>query len=368
MAKESTLTLTLKVDDQGTVVLDKFTKAIQKAGEDVSKMSSAMQVVSVAALINIGKEAVNAANKVYEFTRSIATAGNDIQRMSRVFNMSTDDLQKWSFAAKMADVDIEGFGQGFKFLTRSMSEALQGTGDAYKAFNLLGISLKDTTGKTKDQQTVMMEVIGALEKYADGVNRDAAMLAIFGRGWMSVKPLIDQGTKTIEENSRKAEQLGTILGKDLIKALSESEDRYKEWEMVWKASKISFWEPMVDVFTRLLSRILELKAALREGGIKGLWEEIGRREEESLEEQRWRYYGGASEWTKEWVSQYKPETKAKKQLGVIGGPYAGPEAKNVLSGWDAVVQKNEELWEIYRANNEQIYLTLDEIRNLEIGF
>ena len=308
MAKESTLTLTLRVDDQGTVVLDKFTKNIQKASDDVTKMSKAMQVVSVAAFINIGQQAVNAMTRVYEFGRSIASAGNDIQRMSRIFNMTTDEFQKWSYVAKMADVDIEGFGQGFKFLTRSMSEALQGTGDAAKAFQLLGISLKDSTGKTKDQQTVMMETIGALEKYADGVNRDAMMLAVFGRGWISFKPLVDQGTKAIEENKKEAERWNLIIGKDVIKSLSESEDSFKRWSMTWNVVKMQVLSPAVELIGHLIERILALKRAWQEGGFKGVYQDVMA----AQEEQRVSVLPPAA-WTKEWVAGWTPPVMKKPQ-------------------------------------------------------
>jgi hypothetical protein len=298
------LTLKFKVTDEGTVVLDKISKSIQKVSDDTEKMSKTMQVVSVAAFISIAKTGLEAANRVYDFSRSIASAGNDIQRMSRLFNMSTDELQKWSYVTKMADVDIEGFGQGFKFLTRSMGEALQGSGDAARAFSLLGINLKDTTGKTKDQQAVMMEVVGALEKFSDGVNRDALMLAIFGRGWMSFKPLINEGTKAIAENKAEAERLNTILGKDTIRALSESESAFKRWEMTWKVAKTETFSPMITIFTSILERILALRTAFKEGGFKGVIEDI----QAAQEEQRVNVLAPAK-WTKEWVAGYKPPTK-----------------------------------------------------------
>lgn len=299
--------------------MGKANKALDGMKKSANDMQKSLSLISAASIVQLGQQAINAAQQFYNFARSIASSGNDIQRMARVFNMTTDDFQKWSYVTKMADVDIEGFGQGFKFLTRSMSEALQGSGDAAKAFNLLGINLKDSTGKTKDQQTVMMEVIDTLGKYADGVDRDALMLAIFGRGWMSVKPLVDQGTKAIEENRREVERLNAILGKDTIKILSESEDAFKRWEAVWKASKISFWTPMLQTFTDLLEKILALKTALREGGFKGLWEQAGRHELEVMEEQNWKFYGGATKSTKDWVAGWTPgATKAKPQApGIV---------------------------------------------------
>jgi len=247
------ITLTIDVDDKGTVKVKQFADEAKRAMKEMTDGPKAAQGplaslqegwIGLTAKVAIGTAAFYAAKRmIYDTSKEIASAGNDIARMSRTFNMSTDDLQKWSFAARMADVDIEGFGQGFKFLTRSMGEALQGSGDAAKAFNLLGINLKDTTDKTKDQQTVLMEIIGSFEKYADGVNRDALMLAVFGRGWMSLKPLIDQGTKAIEENKKEAERLNAILGKDTIRVLSESEDAFKKWEMVWKVAKAETFQP-----------------------------------------------------------------------------------------------------------------------------
>lgn len=340
------LTLTLKVNDQGSVVLDSFTKKAQKAADEVSKMSKAMEIVSVNAFINIAQQAYSSANKLYDFGKSIAQTGNDIERMSRTFNMSTTDFQKWSYAAKMADTDVEGFGQGFKFLTRAMSEALQGSGDATKAFNALGISLKDSSGRTKDQQTVLMEVIGALEKYADGVNRDALMLALFGRGWMSLKPLIDQGTATIKDNMDQAEKLGTVLGRDLTRALSESEEVYKRWEMTWRASKTQFWTPFVEQITGMLDRIMALKRAWSEGGIKGLYQDIlAAQQEEGV-----RALPPAA-WVSDWVAQYQPTTKKKPEAPVL--PAKTVDAvKEIESAWEAVVKQAEEQGEVAIARQE----------------
>jgi hypothetical protein len=280
-----------------------------------------------------------ATEKMYNFIRSIASAGNDIQRMSRVFNMATDDFQKWSYVARMADVDIEGFGQGFKFLTRSMSEALQGSGDAAKAFNLLGINLKDTTGKTKDQQTIMMETIGTLEKYADGVDRDALMLAIFGRGWMSIKPLVDQGTKAIEENRLEAERLNLVLGKDVIKSLSESGNAFKRWESTFKVARLETFAPMVEILGSMLERVMALKRAWGESGIMGIYKEIIAGQEKARIE-----HLPAAAWTKEWVAGWTPPiAKPKPQAPGLPGKAEYPEWRSIMG--EERIQGEKEYWE-----------------------
>jgi len=307
----NTVQITLQFKDDGTIaVVDQSKgklKDLDKTVKDSQGNLSAFHErwIAITAKVGLAGAAFYAAKHlVYDMSKEIASAGNDILRMSRNFNMSTGDLQKWSYAARMADVDIQGFGEGFKFLTRSMGEALQGPGDAARAFSILGINLKDTTGKTKDQQTVMLEAIGSLEKYADGVNRDSLMLAVFGRGWLSVKPLIDQGTKAIEENKKEAERLNTILGKDTIRALSESEDAFKKWEMVFKVAKAETFQPMITIFTSMLERILALRTAFKEGGFKGAFQDVLA----AQEEQRINVLPPAA-WTKEWVAGWTPPKK-----------------------------------------------------------
>ena len=340
------ITLTIDVDDKGTVKVKQFADEAKRAMKEMTDGPKAAQGplaslqegwIGLTAKVAIGTAAFYAAKRmIYDTSKEIASAGNDIARMSRTFNMSTDDLQKWSFAARMADVDIEGFGQGFKFLTRSMGEALQGSGDAAKAFNLLGINLKDTTDKTKDQQTVLMEIIGSFEKYADGVNRDALMLAVFGRGWMSLKPLIDQGTKAIEENKKEAERLNAILGKDTIRVLSESEDAFKKWEMVWKVAKAETFQPMITIFTSMVERVLALRNAFKESGFKGVFQDILA----AQEEQRINVLPPAA-WTKGWVAGWKPPTKPEA-AGLAGaGEY--PEWRNIMG--EERVQYEKDYWE-----------------------
>ena len=352
------ITLTIDVDDKGTVKVKQFADEAKRAMKEMTDGPKAAQGplaslqegwIGITAKVAIATAAFYAAKRmIYDTGKEIASAGNDIERMSRTFNMSTDDLQKWSFAARMADVDIQGFGEGFRFLTRSIGEALQGSGDAAKAFNILGINLKDTTGRTKDQQTVMMEVIGTLEKFADGVNRDALMLAVFGRGWMSVKPLVDQGTKAIEENKKEAERLNAILGKDTSRALSESEDAFKKWEMVWKVAKAETFQPMTTIFTSMLERVLALRNAFKESGFRGVFQDILA----AQEEQRINVLPGAA-WTKGWVAGWTPPV-AKPKPEAPGLP-TGKESdsiKEVLAAYESVVQQASEYGEVVMAQHE----------------
>lgn len=224
----------------------KLVSEIQKANtslkgmhKGVEDMKSSLSLIKADSIINLGQRALQAGRQVYDFAKGIASAANDIERNARTLNMSTAEYQRWIYAAKMADVEAQDFINSFRFLTKAISEGQQGTGDASTAFRLLGINVKDASGKTKDQQTILLETIGALGKFADGANRDALMLAVFGRSFLTMKPLVNEGTEALKAYMTEAEKLGLVIKDGVLKYGGEAEKQFKQLEMQTMALKVS---------------------------------------------------------------------------------------------------------------------------------
>ena len=95
MAKETTLNLKLRVQDDGSVVLDKFGKSIQKVKEDVDKMSGALSLIKWDALVNLGERAFRAGQQIYDLARSTASFGSEMSRLSATWGMSIREFQEW---------------------------------------------------------------------------------------------------------------------------------------------------------------------------------------------------------------------------------------------------------------------------------
>jgi hypothetical protein len=155
MAKEQTLTLTLKVQDDGTVVIDKFNKTIKQTADNVASMSKTMQVVGVAAFINIAQQAINATIRVAQFAASMAETGDAIQRNARALGMTTAEYQKWQHVAERSDVDAQSFATGLKILSRHMLDAQSGMKEAVDTFQALGIEFKDGQGRLKSYEEML---------------------------------------------------------------------------------------------------------------------------------------------------------------------------------------------------------------------
>lgn len=256
MASEQELNLKFRVDDQGSFVLDKIGKSIQTVDKNTQSMNTSLRLIKWDSIVNLGERAFRAAEQVYTFAKSIASAANDIERNSRTLNMSIEDYQRWSYAAKMADVQVEDLMNSIKFLTRSIGEAQKGIGEAAAVFATLGIRIKDTSGHTKDQKTILLETIAALGKFADGTNRDILAQQIFGRSFMQIKPLINEGTEAIKKHMEEAEKMGTVLGDVVVKKGSEAEKQFKQMETQINATKISL-APLALEFAKAMASIID---------------------------------------------------------------------------------------------------------------
>jgi hypothetical protein len=241
----------------------KLVSEVEKSRKAIQGMSADLKLIKFDSIINLGERAFHAGQQMYSFAKSIASAANDIQRNARTLNMATDEYQKWTYAAKMADVSSEDFMNGMKFITKSISEASQGTGDAAKAFDLLGIKIKDSSGKTKDQQIILMETIDALNRFEDGANRDALMLAIFGRAWMTLKPLINEGSDAIKQSMEELTKMGSVLGNVVLQKGSEAENMFKRLETQVNSFKIGL-APMASAFAAALTDMAQMARDFKE--------------------------------------------------------------------------------------------------------
>jgi hypothetical protein len=249
------LTLRFKVTDEGTVLLDKISQKISHVDDATKKMSGSLSLIKWDSIVNLGERALQAGGRFYEFSRSIASSLNDIDRQAKVVGMSTDEFQKWNYAAKMSDVEAQSLAKGFKFLSRNMSEAAQGSGNAYDSFKAMGLEVKDTSGSLKPLNSMMKEVMDKFARWADGPEKIAISLALFGRSGETLIPLLNKGSAGFAEFAREAEKLGIILGKDLIDGGSKAEDTFKKLEARTTALKLSL-APVGSAFIEFFNLIV----------------------------------------------------------------------------------------------------------------
>ena len=258
MAQQQDLTINFKVNDQGSAALEKIKSSM-------GEITGALKLVDASAITYLGNQAVAAAEKMFDFTKGIAESGNQIRIMSMISGLGVEKWQEWAGAAYLADVSQESLARGLKLLSRSMSDTHTEGSKANEAFHAMGLSATDAAGKTKNLDVMISEIADKFKNYEDGANKLALAIAIFGRSGQAMIPMLNEGSRGIQELRDETQRINAVIGTDLVKALSASEKTYKRWTLMWQASKAQTFTPLVEMFTILLEKTMALKTALSSG-------------------------------------------------------------------------------------------------------
>lgn len=158
-------------------------KKIQGAGRSFAPVSKAAAVVSA----GLGAVAVKAGR-----------AADDINTLSKVSGISTQELQLYAASADLVDVSVEDMAKAQTKLKKNMYLASQGTGDAAKAFDQLGVKVVGSDGHLRNQNEVFQEAIAKLGSMKNETERDALAMQIFGKTATNLNPMIEDMGKTYQ--------------------------------------------------------------------------------------------------------------------------------------------------------------------------
>ena len=206
-----------------------------------------------------------------ERRRRAASMGRAAENSARAVGMGTEEYSRWVAVADDAGIAAAKMDAGLLALNKGM---LGGS----KAFAQYGIAIKDASGATRSTNDVMLDVVQTLSEIEDPTARSAAGLALLGKGYASLAPLIggteeemrgylasvSEAQVVTEEEAAKAKEMA--LAQDALSdALSDVRVAVGEM-LVALAPLIELVAKGVQVFADLLSPLGDLGGAFSETG------------------------------------------------------------------------------------------------------
>jgi hypothetical protein len=129
-----------------------------------------------------------------------------------------------------------------------------------------GLSLVDSAGQLKDFNTILLDSADFFtNKHIPAAQRDAAVAAIYGRGWKALIPVLSAGRDKIAEVEKTAADLGLTFTADNFKDLVKLRDATRDWTTALDGLKLQIGLKMVPALTGLANSATEF---LRKGGTK----------------------------------------------------------------------------------------------------
>lgn len=231
------------------------------AATDLSKKTKGLSTAAAGALTAIGGMALKAVD-----------AADDLKTLSQQTGISTDELQKYQYAAELVDVSTESIVGAQQKLIKSMSSSSSATVDA---FNQIGVATTNADGSLRSSNEVFYEVLEGLSKVTNETERDVLAMQIFGKSASELAGIIDDGGAALKEYGDQAEELGLIMSGDTLDALAAVDDQIQLLKSRAAAeianTGAKAMEALMPIFDQVidkLSAVLEWIGNLDEGQIK----------------------------------------------------------------------------------------------------
>lgn len=185
-------------------------KQIRKNAEIVGQ---GIRLAFVGAATAITGAVISSINSMDELSKAAQRAG-----------VSTEVFSKLAYAADLADVSIQDLQSSFGRLAKSQAAALDASTDQAKIFKALGIEVQDATGNLRAGDEVLADFADRFQDLQGSPEILAAGMAIFGKSFQNLIPLIKDGSEGLKSAGDEAERFGKVISTEAGKQAEEFND------------------------------------------------------------------------------------------------------------------------------------------------
>lgn len=207
-----TLSGKILIDDKKAA--DSLHKTEGKAGK-LGKGLQKMGKFAVGAGALLGGAAVAGGAAMFALGTKVAQNADRLLDLNSATGMSTDEIQRWEKATRIAGVSQEAVTNASKKLNKSMETLTTSGGKGADAMNELGISVDDIANMDADERmNVLTEALAGVE---DKTDRAKLGVDIFGGSWEELAPIVDLGAEAMEN----AKSSANIISEDDLKKAND---------------------------------------------------------------------------------------------------------------------------------------------------
>lgn len=241
---------------------------VAKSGDDAFKgiETSSANAFKYAKMALGGIAAYATVDYFQNLVKGAIDAQDEIGKMSQKVGMSVEDLSKLEYAAKLADVSTEELRSGLKKLNTGMVDAASGTGKAYDALKVMGISVKDSNGNLKTNLQILGEFSDKFAGYRDGAQKSALAGAMFGKAGDGMIPMLNGGSKSLKELGLELDRFGAVVTTKAAKESEEFNDNLTRLSVQSSALGKSVANALLPSMNSFVTSLIEGKTYLKEHG------------------------------------------------------------------------------------------------------
>lgn len=310
----------MTVRNLGTLTIDlllktgQFVEGMTQAERTAARKVESIKRNAAAFGVAAGAALTGVAVAVSSAVRNSIDQMDELSKAAQRAAMPTEELSKLAYAGNLADVALSDLTGSMGRLIKSQAAALDTTSEQAKVFKALGISVTDASGKLRKGSEVLYDFADAFKEQEGSPEVVAAGMAVFGRSFQNLIPLIKDGSKGLREAGDEAERLGLVISSETGRAAEQFNDDFTRLQSAARGFSNALAAELLPDLTELTAGFV---AASQEGG--------GFADEAHMIAQGIRGVGDAAEWAAGKLGEYI--TWLKERGAIEGDTIAQLEAR-----------------------------------------
>jgi len=217
--------------DKATRVVRGVSKGLKKLGTTAKRMGKSMVAAfgrMAKSLISFkaGLIAVAGVAGMGLLVKSSLDAVDKLSKVASKLGVTTQELQRFRLAAKLAGVEESALDMGLQRFIRRVGEAAQGTGEAKDALLKMGIQLTNSNGKVRSATNLLGQVSNALMNTKDPAERLRLAFKLFDSEGVAMVNMLKNGKNALFETMGMADKLGIVLSEKTVANVVKANDAF----------------------------------------------------------------------------------------------------------------------------------------------
>jgi len=237
-------------------------KGFAQARQDVSRLEQGMSksVAGGMAMFTAGLAAVKAglaaaAGALRQLSDQM-TALDAQAKLAVKVGMTADQLVALQHAAGLSGESVQSLSVAFVQMNNRISEATQGSGEAMKALDDLGLSAQRMNALPTDQR--LGAIADALKNVPNQADKTRIAMDLFGRSGVNMLRILEGGSAGLDKFGADAARLGLALGdqRGMVEAANDAIHRMKQaWGGMVAQIAVAV-APALEAIANAITRIL----------------------------------------------------------------------------------------------------------------
>lgn len=244
--------------------VDKLGKALQSVSTSTSRVGKELKGLATDVAWVAGGISAAAAG-IFAVVKRSASTGDMMATQAKQVGIATQAWSELSFAADKLDSSSESLHSGLGKLNKNIMKVAAGNREMADAFEYAKVDIYDANHNLKTADQVLVELADKFAAMPDGAKKSALAMKLFGdSAGESLLPMLDAGSAKIEEQRRRAIELGKTWDNEAAAGAGRFNKSFMDLIASIEGVGNAIGKKLFPVLTPCINRITDLVTKFQE--------------------------------------------------------------------------------------------------------